>query len=62
MAEHRAEEETEGRAVTQSEEWAVARSQHLLAADGLAENQCPRCGAYRADGRVPILHREECSQ
>lgn len=61
MAEHQAEENPEGRAVTQSEEWAMARSQQILAVDGLAEGQCGYCGVYRLDGHSPILHRTWCA-
>lgn len=62
MAEHRAEEETEGPAVTQSEVLRKARVQQMLAVDGLAEGQCRWCGVYRLDGLPPILHRDDCEE
>jgi hypothetical protein len=39
----------------------MARSQHLLALDGKAVNQCPSCGVYRTDGEPPVLHRADCT-
>lgn len=63
MAESTAEAPDEGHAremVTDSEQWAKARSQQLLATDGLAEGQCPHCGSYRIDGMRPILHVAGC--
>jgi hypothetical protein len=64
MAESTAEAPDEGRApqtVTESDQWAKARTQQLLAVDGLAESQCTECGVYRLDGARPILHKRECS-
>lgn len=60
MADHQAEEKREGPALTQSERWAKARSQALLAVDGLAENQCGVCGTYRMDGLPPVIHATDC--
>jgi hypothetical protein len=61
MAESTAEAPDEGRApqeVTQSDGWAKARTQHLLAVGGMAEGQCGYCGSYRADGLPPTLHHQ----
>lgn len=38
----------------------MTQRQEMLAEAGLAVNQCPHCGSYRADERPPILHEVGC--
>lgn len=37
------------------------RLQSAQAVIGQAAGQCSECGSFRADGRLPILHRDGCS-
>jgi hypothetical protein len=39
---------------------AKAYSQQQLAEKSQAEGQCAHCGAYRLDGRPPVLHGMDC--
>lgn len=41
--------------------WAMTQSQIELAPLGLAVGQCRACGAYRSDGKPPILHYPGCT-
>lgn len=60
MADPPAEEKALAASVTQSEWYAKARTQYLLARDGRAEGQCGYCGSCRADGLPPVLHYAAC--
>jgi hypothetical protein len=39
----------------------LAWEQQDLSRRRAAHNQCPECGAFRLDGKPPIVHRTACS-